>query len=267
MTGKKVCSEINCEEMQRKMGDYFIEIRNLEYSRYFKDVSLAIGKGEIVGVAGVIGAGKTELAKALYGALPNQHLLKGSVAIEGKVVDIRRQTPRTAKAMGIGFSPEDRKVEGVVSQQPVIFNIILPALRQVSRFFIIINRIAVSKTLEIIRDMHIRPADHRKLVANLSGGNQQKVVIGKWLATNAKLLLLDEPTRGVDVGSRNEIYEVVRQLAKKGMSVIVFSSDLKEIMLLSDRIFVMRKGRIIVECFQHETSEKQLLQLVFEDKE
>jgi ABC-type sugar transport system ATPase subunit len=169
--------------------------------------------------------------------------------------------------MGIGFVTEDRQVEGIIAEQSVLFNTIIPALQRVSRGFVVIGRLARNLTRGIIKDVALRPPEPDKLVKLLSGGNQQKVVIGKWLAAESKLLILDEPTRGVDVGAREEIYDVIRQQAEQGLGVLLFSSDLREIMLASDRIVVMRLGRIIAELLPHQTSEEQLFSLVLGEEE
>jgi len=168
--------------------------------------------------------------------------------------------------MDIGFVTEDRQAEGIVPEQSVLFNIILPAFSKVVKVLVVIDRLAQNLVRRIIEEVNLRPPDPRRLVKYLSGGNQQKVVIGKWLAAESKLLILDEPTRGVDVGAREEIYSVVRNQASKGLGVLLLSSDLREIMLAADRILIMRLGRIIAEVLPHEVSDKQLLHLVMGDK-
>jgi ABC-type sugar transport system ATPase subunit len=164
--------------------------------------------------------------------------------------------------MGIGFVTEDRHTEGMIAEQSVSFNITLPALNRVTRRFVVIGRRVLDLVRGIIKDVVLRPPEPGRLVKLLSGGNQQKVVLGKWLAAQAQLLMLDEPTRGVDVGAREEIYNVITQLARGGIGVLLLSSDLREIMRASDRILVMRHGKITNEFLPHETSEEKLLALV-----
>jgi len=229
----------------------------------FHNINLTVGRGEIVGVAGLIGASKTELAKAIFGALPKTLPISGQMIFDGREISISSLTPSRCKAMGIGFVTEDRQAEGIIAEQSVLFNVIIPAFRRVAQGFVILGGVARDLTLRTINDMSLRPPIPSRLVKFLSGGNQQKVVIGKWLAAQSKLLILDEPTRGVDVGAREEIYEVVRQQAiAKGLGVLLLSSDLREIMLASDRILVMRLGQITHELIPHQTSDKQLLHFV-----
>ncbi len=272
MTGKKVSAEIVREDIYKKSKANIIELQNLEAREkgkvLFSDVNLTVGKGEIVGIAGQIGAGKTELGKTIFGALPKTTVITGKMIFDGEEIAFKGLNPSSAKKMGIGFVTEDRQAEGMITEQSVLFNTILPAFHRVTRGFVIIGRLARDMVRGIIKDVALRPPDPNRLLKFLSGGNQQKVVLGKWLAAQSKLLLLDEPTRGVDVGAREEIYDVVRQqVREKGLGVLLFSSDLREIMLAADRIIVMRLGKITHELLPHKTSEKQLLHFVLGEEE
>ncbi len=273
MTGKKVSAEIVREDVYKKPKAHIIELRDMEAKEKEKElysgVNLKVGKGEIVGIAGQIGAGKTELGKTIFGALPKTITIKGKMIFDGQEINLKTLSPASAKKMGIGFVTEDRQAEGIIAEQSVLFNTILPAFHRVTRGFVIIGRLARNLVQGIIKDVALRPPEPNRLVKFLSGGNQQKVVIGKWLAAESKLLILDEPTRGVDVGAREEIYEVVRQQAReKGLGVLLLSSDLREIMIAADRIVVMRLGKITHELLPHQTSERQLLHFVLgEEKE
>jgi ABC-type sugar transport system ATPase subunit len=263
MTGKKITVEIHREASKyAKPAENILELHNFEAKGFFSDINLTVGKKEIVGIAGLLGAGKTELAKAIFGGLPKTIPITGKYIFEGEEVDVKSLTPGKAKKMGIGLVTEDRHSEGMISEQSVSFNITLPALNRVTRRFVVIGRRVLELVRGVIKEVVLRPPEPSRLVKLLSGGNQQKVVIGKWLATQARLLMLDEPTRGVDVGAREEIYDVVTQLARGGIGVLLFSSDLREIMKASDRILVMRHGQIISELLPHETSEEKLLALV-----
>ena len=263
MTGKKISAEIHREPSKyAKPSENILELHNLEAKGLFSDINLTVGKKEIVGIAGLLGAGKTELGKALFGALPKTIPVTGKYILEGNEVDIKSLTPSKAKKMGIGFVTEDRHTEGMIAEQSVSFNITLPALNRVTRRFVVIGRRALELVRGVIKTVVLRPPEPSRLVKLLSGGNQQKVVVGKWLAAQARLLMLDEPTRGVDVGAREEIYDVITQLARGGIGVLLLSSDLREIMRASDRILVMRHGRIITELLPHETSEEKLLAIV-----
>jgi ribose transport system ATP-binding protein len=273
MTGKTVSAEIVREDTYKKPKANVLELEELEAKEkervLYTGVNLKVGRGEIVGVAGQIGAGKTELGKTIFGALPKTIIIKGKMIFEGEEVDLRSLTPSRAKKMGIGFVTEDRQGEGIIAEQSILFNTILPAFHRVVRGFVIIGRLAQELVRGIIKDVALRPPEPNRLVKFLSGGNQQKVVLGKWLAAQSKLLILDEPTRGVDVGAREEIYHVVRQQTReKGLGILLMSSDLREIMIAADRIIVMRLGKITHELSPNETSERQLLHFVLgEEKE
>jgi ABC-type sugar transport system ATPase subunit len=241
-----------------------LELENLSADGMFSSIDLVVGKGEVVGVAGLIGAGKTELARAIFGALPNPQHITGTYRFDGREVDIRSLTPSKAKEMGIGFVTENRQEEGLILDQSAYFNTILPNLRRVARTFVIRSREAMAMTVDVVRDVNVRPPEPKKLVKLFSGGNQQKIVIGKWLATRARLIILDEPTRGVDVGARQEIYELVRQRAREeGVGVLLLSSDLQEVLDVSDRIIAMRRGRIVGRGARHEMSYEALVGLIF----
>ena len=264
MTGKKISGELQLrsDTGHQKPSENILELHNFETKGLFSNINLTVGKKEIVGVAGLIGAGKTELGKAIFGALPKTNPVTGKYIFDGKEVEIKSLSPSKAKKMGIGFVTEDRHAEGMIAEQSVLFNVTLPALNRVTRRFVVIGRRALNLVRDIIKDTSLRPPEPNRLVKFLSGGNQQKVVIGKWLASQAQLLMLDEPTRGVDVGAREEIYQVITELAKKGIGVLLLSSDLREIMRLSDRILVMRHGQITSELLSHQTSEAKLINLV-----
>jgi ribose transport system ATP-binding protein len=264
MTGKKISAEVVREKALKKAKaeENILELRDFGAKGFFSDINLTVGKKEIVGIAGLLGAGKSELGKAIFGALPKTVPVTGKYIFEGKEVDFKTLTPAKAKKMGIGFVTEDRHSEGMIAEQSVSFNVTLPALNRVTRRFVVIGRRVLELVRGVIKEVALRPPEPGRLVKLLSGGNQQKVVLGKWLAAQAELLMLDEPTRGVDVGAREEIYDVITQLAKGGIGVLLLSSDLREIMRVSDRIVVMRHGRIITELLPHETSEGNLLALV-----
>ena len=209
----------------------------------FEDVSFSVRRGEIYGLGGVVGAGRTEVARAIFGADP---IDSGEVTIEGRPVRI--SSPRDAVRCGIAMLTEDRKAEGLVLGLSVRANVTLTVLDRIARAFGIIPTARErALTAEFITNLHIRTPGGEQLVVNLSGGNQQKVVLAKWLAVKPKLLIFDEPTRGVDVGAKAEIYTLIRELVADGMAVIVISSELPELLSLSDRIGVLKRGRLVVE--------------------
>lgn len=218
------------------------------------DVSFHVGKGEIVGFYGLIGAGRTELARAIFG-VDARH--SGEVSIDGKTVDIA--SPADAIAHGIGLVPESRKEQGLVMSETVRFNATLAALGQcVSGLFLSAGRES-RLAQRYVDELQIKVSSLADSVAGLSGGNQQKIVLGKWLAAAPRVVILDEPTRGIDIGAKAQIYRVVRQLAEKGLPIIFISSDLPEVMHISDRLYVMKSGRIVAELEHGSYLEEQIL--------
>ena len=264
MTGKSISADVALLQAPRSVeAAPILDIKNLTAEGLFNDVSLTVQKGTVVGVAGLIGAGKSELARAIVGALPEGTHVAGRVTFDGKPIDVGAMTPYRARELGIGFVSEDRQAEGIVQEQSILFNMVLPALGRVSSAFTVMLSKARALTLQVIDAMRLRPRSPEKLVNLLSGGNQQKVVIGKWLAAQSKFIILDEPTRGIDVGARQEIYDVIRQQARdKGLGILLFSSDLREVLAASDRILVMVKGKLVREISPEEANERALLDLV-----
>jgi ABC-type sugar transport system ATPase subunit len=221
----------------------------------FEDVSFSVRRGEIYGLGGVVGAGRTELVRAIFGADPVD---AGELFIEGRPVRIG--SPRDAVRNGIAMLTEDRKAEGLVLGQPVRENIALAVLDRIARavgFIPPARERAIAD--EFIRSLRIRTPDAEQAVVNLSGGNQQKVVLAKWLAVKPKVLIFDEPTRGVDVGAKAEIYTLIRQLVAAGMAVIVISSELPELLSLADRVGVLKRGKLVAELDAASTDEATVL--------
>src|ERR1700704_4530320 len=212
------------------------------HSNWHRDVSFEIRAGEVVGFAGLIGAGRTELAKVLFGELPRD---RGTVVVDGRRTSIRH--PDDGVRAGMGLAPEDRKREGLVMMRSVLENASLAILRRLSRFHVIRRRLERQSASEYVTRLHVRTPSLDQEVGKLSGGNQQKVVLARWLAAKPKVLILDEPTRGIDVGAKAEIYRLVDDLANQGLGVMFISSELPEILGLSDRIYVMQNGRIAGE--------------------
>jgi len=220
-------------------GDVALEVRDLRSTRV-DSVSFELRYGEVLGLAGLVGAGRTELARALFGIDP---IDGGEIRVDGRPVVLRH--PRDALAAGIVLVPEDRKREGLVALQTVGFNLALPWTRQ----WVTGPVLHVEKRRAIvdraIRGFRIKTAGSHECVLNLSGGNQQKLVVGKWMERPPKILILDEPTRGVDVGAREEMFEIIHRLVESGMAVLLISSDLLEVLSLSHRVAVYKDGRIL----------------------
>ena len=204
------------------------------------NVSFELKKGEILGIAGLMGSGRTELAMSIFGCYKGY--TSGIIELEGRQLNIKR--PMDAIKDGISYLSEDRKKYGLNMLMDIEDNITLSALDKISRAGVIDSNKKIVSANKYIADMNIKTPSSRQMVVNLSGGNQQKVVLGKWLMTDPKILILDEPTRGIDIGAKYEIYGIMNELIKRGVSVIMISSELPEILGMSDRIIVMHEGKI-----------------------
>lgn len=229
-------------------------------SNWHRDVSFHINAGEVVGFAGLVGAGRTELAKVIFGDQPKTG---GRVLLDGTDVSIRR--PDDAIAKGIGFAPEDRKHEGLVLIRSVLENTSLAILRQLSRFHFVSRHLERTLATQFVEKLRVRTPSLDQEVGKLSGGNQQKVVLARWLAAKPKVLILDEPTRGIDIGAKAEIYRLIDDLANEGLGIMLISSELPEILGLADRIYVMQNGRITGELTGAEATEESILELAMVD--
>jgi L-arabinose transport system ATP-binding protein len=229
-------------------------------SNWHRGVSFRIDAGEVVGFAGLVGAGRTELAKVIFGELPKN---SGEVYLEGKPVSIHR--PDDAIAKGIGFAPEDRKREGLILIRSVLENASLAILRRLSRFHFVRKGLERSVVTGYVERLRVRTPSVDQEVGKLSGGNQQKVVLARWLAARPKVLILDEPTRGIDVGAKAEIYRLIDDLSNEGLGIMFISSELPELLGLADRIYVMQNGRITGELSAADASEEAVLALAMAD--
>lgn len=240
----------------QKCGDTVLSCEHVSDGKMAKDVSFEIRKGEIVGFAGLVGAGRSETMKAIFGLSKRS---EGRIFIEGKEVTIK--TPTDAMKHGIALVPEDRKAEALYKVQSVRFNSTIEILREFIKGIFVDKQKEESITQKYIEMLSVKTPSQEQLVGNLSGGNQQKVVISRWLATNPKILILDEPTRGVDVGAKSEIYAIMNELVKSGISIIMISSELPEIINMSDRVYVMSEG-IITGCLDRdEISQENIMRL------
>ena len=231
-----------------------LEVENLTAADGFADVSFTLYKGEILGLAGLVGAGRTEVARALFGASDGP--LQGRIKINGK--DYTPTSPRAAIARGLALLPEDRKDQGLVLQHSVSDNITLTVLERLKKGPFIDHESRKKQVQELIKMVEIKAASPKVEVSTLSGGNQQKTVLGKWLAVHPDILILDQPTAGIDVGTKAEIYKLMEELVGAGMSLIVISDEPEELARVCQRILVMRKGRIVNELQKPFTSEEVL---------
>ena len=224
-----------------------------KHHKRVNDVSFEVRQGEIVGFAGLVGAGRSETMQCIFGLTRGS---KGTVTMDGKALSIK--TPVDAMKAGISLVPEDRKVEGLYHVQSVAFNSTIEVLHEFINNLVVNSKRETEITQEYIDKMHTKTPSHNQSVTNLSGGNQQKVMIGRWLATHPKLLILDEPTRGVDVGAKAEIYEIMNELTKQGVSIIMISSELPEIINMADRVYVMYDGRI-TGCIDYKDASQEAI--------
>lgn len=220
------------------------------------NIDLQVRAGEVVGVAGLVGAGRSELMKAIVGDRP---MRSGEMRVDGR--NVHFANPGDSVTAGIGFAPEERKAEALIMERTVRDNTVLAVLPKIAKGFFVSTAAERKLTMDYVNQLRIRTPSTEQLVKNLSGGNQQKVVLARWLAHGPKLLVLDEPTRGIDIGAKAEIYAIIDQLARQGVGVLVVSSELPEILGLSDRIYVMAGGQIAGSLDHSEATEESILAL------
>lgn len=239
MVGRSIENEY--PERSRQVGDTLLEVKNLN-TRKLHDVSFRVRKGEILGLVGLVGAGRTEIVRALFGA---DRVRGHSVSIEGKPISIRN--PRQAKDAGLGFIPEDRKLQGLVLPFSVEHNISMASIDRFSRFGFIRSSLEKGIGEKHVKSLKIKTPNVKVAVKNLSGGNQQKTIVGRWLEISPSIFIMDEPTKGIDVGAKYEIYVLMKEIAEKGGAVILISSELPEVLHMSNRVLTIYDGRITGE--------------------
>jgi ribose transport system ATP-binding protein len=237
-------------------GEVVLTAENVSGSPPLKSASLTLYAGEILGVSGMVGSGRTELARVLFGADPLQ---SGAIRLKGS--EFKPRSPQQAMQAGLALVPEDRKVQGLLLEQPIRHNITLTILDRLVRYGVIRRKAEAEKVEQARRELAINMSSLDQQVQFLSGGNQQKVVLAKWLETKPVVIILDEPTRGIDVGAKFEIYQLMRQLTDQGVAILMISSELPEILGMSDRIVVMHDGEIVGELSREEASEERIVEL------
>ena len=240
------------ERAAGKSAPIVLDVAGLGVAGRVRDVSFSIRAGEIVGLAGLMGSGRTEIAEAIFGVRP---ATSGEIRIEGAPV----RSTKEAMAAGVALVPEDRRRQGLVLDHSVQSNFALPSLRRFTKGLFVRDRAAAGEVSEAIRDLKIRTDGPGKIVQLLSGGNQQKVVLAKWLARSPKLLILDEPTVGVDIGAKADIVEIVRDIADGGTAVLVISSEFEELLALSDRLVVLHDGRVTQTLERRDIASEEVL--------
>lgn len=237
-----------------KIGDVALEVKGLNCPGVFQNVSFEVRAGEVLGVSGLMGAGRTEIMQAIFGNMPH---VSGNIFLNGK--EIQNKNPQQAMENGIGFITEDRKVEGLMLEESIMKNISLANLGRISNKGVLNKKTEEELVKKGIEELHIKCFGPQHECNNLSGGNQQKVVFAKWIYTNPKVLILDEPTRGVDIGAKKEIYSIINDLAAKGVAIIMVSSELPEVLGMSDRVMVVREGLIRGVLSREEANQENVM--------
>ncbi|SCP98951.1 sugar ABC transporter ATP-binding protein [Anaerobium acetethylicum] len=238
-----------------EIQNYYVEHPVYQGKNIVDNVNMQFKKGEIVGISGLLGAGRTELMSSVAGVYRKKG--HGIVKLDGKVIEFKNA--RRAIQNGIGYVTEDRKGNGLIVSKSIIFNTTLASLDKIKKHRCLNQKVEAGFVKELADKLGIKTTDIRNKVSSLSGGNQQKVVLAKWILTTPKILILDEPTRGVDVGAKYEIYSIMKELAKEGVSIIMISSDLPEIIGMSDRVYIMHEGRVTGQLLKQELSEEKIM--------
>jgi ABC-type sugar transport system ATPase subunit len=236
-------------------NEVVLEVKNL-YTDYIENVSFTLKKGEILGFSGLMGAGRTETMRAVFGI---DKIRSGKIFLEGEEIEIK--SVADAMRYGISLVPEDRKLNGIIPQESIIFNLSLKVLAEFIRGIFVNEKKEHAITARYFDELAVKAPSMRSLVGNLSGGNQQKVVVASWLATNPKVLIFDEPTRGIDIGTKTEIYGIMNKLAQAGIGIIMVSSEMPEILNMSDRIAVMRGKKLSGFLGREEATQEAIMQM------
>jgi rhamnose transport system ATP-binding protein len=239
---------------EAEIGAPALEVRGLTREGVFSDVSFTLRRGEIVGLAGLVGAGRSEVARAIFGI---DVLDGGEMFGDGRRLAIR--SARDAMKAGLAFVPEDRQHQGLVLEMAIDDNATLPFLRRLSRFGLINRKREAKIAAEFTTRLQVKAAGLRQPAQSLSGGNQQKVVLAKWLATDPKVLILDEPTRGIDIGTKAEVHRIISGLAAEGLAILLISSELPEVLGMADRVLVMHEGRLTGEFARDEADQERVM--------
>jgi ribose transport system ATP-binding protein len=256
MVGRVIYEDPKTHSMVPKDAPVVLKVENLNAGKMVQNVSFELHRGEILGFSGLMGAGRTETARAIFGADPKTG---GDIYVNGKKVEI--QSPEDAVNHGIGYLSEDRKRYGIVVQKSVAENTTMATLKSFLNGIFINKKLENQKAQEYVDYLATKTPGVDQLVVNLSGGNQQKVVISKWLTRDCDILIFDEPTRGIDVGAKNEIYKLMNKLAGEGKAIIMISSEMTEILRMSDRIVVMCEGKITGELDIAEATQEKIMNL------
>lgn len=248
------------DKQHAEIGETALEVKNLYTKNFLKNISFNVRKGEIVGFAGLVGAGRSEVMRAVFGL---DAITGGEILVNGKPVRIK--SPADAIKLGMGFVPEDRKNEGLFLRMSVMKNSSIVMMNKVSKHGVINSAQEYETTRSYVEKLNIKTPNMEKEVMELSGGNQQKVVVAKWLSNEPQILIVDEPTRGIDVGAKKEIHNLISNLAKSGVAIIMISSEMPEILGMCDRIYVMHEGRIKSELSRGEATQEKIMEVILQE--
>ncbi|MFO7531636.1 MAG: sugar ABC transporter ATP-binding protein [Candidatus Limnocylindrales bacterium] len=249
-------------KLPTEVGDPVLEVKNLNRHPQTKDVSFTVRSGEIVGVAGLVGSGRSETAQVVFGILQPD---SGEIIVEGRPVRVK--SPTQAMKLGIAYVPEDRGTQGLVREMRIRENLSMAVLDSLTRLGLVMKRDERKLGQGLIEQLNIIATGGEQVVNKLSGGNQQKVVVGKWLASKPRMLIVDEPTRGVDVGAKAEIHRLLSELAQQGLGILMISSELPEVLGMSDRILVMRNSRLVAEFSRAEATQENVGAAMMSDQD
>jgi rhamnose transport system ATP-binding protein len=241
-------------KVEAAAGDVLLEVSQLTRKDAFEDITFTVRAGEILGLAGLVGAGRTEIARALFGI---DRADAGEIRLAGRTVSFAN--PSAALEAGIAYLPEDRHQQGLVLDFSVASNVTLPILRRLFPRFLVRGSTERRLAQDYAGELRIRMSGVEQLAASLSGGNQQKVVLAKWLAAQPRILILDEPTRGIDIGAKVEVHRIISELARAGLGIVLISSDLPEVLAMSDRILVLHEGRLTAEIAGADASQEEIM--------
>ncbi|MBE1495379.1 ribose transport system ATP-binding protein [Amycolatopsis lexingtonensis] len=259
MAGRKVETVFGPRHDGHARPETALEVAHLSRHGEFEDVSFTVHAGEVVGIAGLVGSGRSELLETIFGARKAD---RGTVTVQGK--PLSTGNVRAAVKAGIGLAPEERKSQGLLLDLPVVHNVTLASLGRYAKLGFTERAKELDDAGASLRQLDLRPADPRRIVRTLSGGNQQKAVLARWLVRGCRVLLLDEPTRGVDVGARAELYRLIDELAATGVAIVLVSSEIPEVLGLSDRVLVLREGRVLADRRSSGLTEAEVLDVILE---
>jgi rhamnose transport system ATP-binding protein len=252
MVGRTISNLFPKQEIQP--GEIALKVENLTQAGIFEDISFEVRKGEILGMAGLVGAGRTDVARAIFGVAPPT---SGRIQVEGRWVEIT--SPQQAINLGLAYVPEDRQLHGLIPAMSITSNISLPILKEYARWSWLLDKAERSAAFTAAQQMEVRASTIWQIARTLSGGNQQKVVLAKWLSTKPRILILDEPTRGIDVGTKAAVHALMSKLASEGIAILMISSELPEVLGMSDRIIVMHEGQMTGHFTRAEATQEKII--------